>query len=242
MNKLDSIEDFDWIQNEIWPLGKRPDGGEGHTVRHLLPPSFSAYYKVLHPMYINTSINDIDLSWGETCSTVEGNNLKRVFWKEIAQKFNVSIIPELSGWSFRKVFEESGWPRLLIGPDEGNLNEDVLIPLEKILRIHSEKNETIYYCYNLLAMTDWGGDVWSLFSGYLQDVHEFSNMEEVRFSPSYWWPESKNWCVCSSYDLDFTIVGGPKELVRELSNSKNLEGFVINQNTRIDWEADQINI
>ena len=63
LKKLDDLREFDWIAGSRWQLGSREDGGEGHTIRHLFPDTFESYYKILHPMYRDTSIDDKARRW-----------------------------------------------------------------------------------------------------------------------------------------------------------------------------------
>jgi hypothetical protein len=43
-----------------------------------------------------------------------------------------------------------------------------------------------------------------------------------------------SWCVCSDYDLTFTIVAGSKELVSRVLNDVTLEAIQVTPQTRID--------
>src|SRR5688572_19189678 len=135
MEKLKDLESFDWIIKDLWELGKRPDGLEGHTIRHCLPPLFNSYFKLLHPIFLDTSIKDLKLTWDEVRNDeYREEDLNRIYWKNLANQFNVSFIPEISWWSFYyKAFKRRSPPRYIIGPYEGNLEYPVLGILEKIL-------------------------------------------------------------------------------------------------------------
>jgi hypothetical protein len=52
--------------------------------------------------------------------------------------------------------------------------------------------------------------------------------------PEYWWPTEKNWCICSEYDLSFTVVAGPGNLIARLLASQVLECIEVTPDTRID--------
>ena len=51
------------------------------------------------------------------------------------------------------------------------------------------------------------------FCGTLDELPTFLAGGKYQFTPEYWWPADHSWCVCSDYDLTFTIVAGSKELV-----------------------------
>jgi hypothetical protein len=246
MKKINELENFDWIKNDLWVLGKRPDGLEGHTIRHCLPPLFSSYFKLLHPIFLDTTIEDLTITWDEVRNDhFKEEDLKQIYWKDLANEFNLSFIPEISWWSFYyKAFKRRSPPRYLIGPYEGSLENPALGILEKILTEYTANDEDIFFCYNFLATTNWEGkNPWVLYKGYLKEINDFKNLlDEVRLSPTYWWPESKKWCVCTDYDLDFTLIGGSQDLIRKLSNTHDIEGFVVKENTRIDAKADERNI
>ncbi len=226
-------------------MGKRPDGLEGHTVRHCLPPSFSSYFKLLHPFFIDTTIEDLAITWDEARNDhFKEEDLKRICWKDLANEFNLRFVPEISWWSFYyKAFKKRSPPRYLIGPYEGSLENPELGILEKILTEYTAKDESVFFCYNFLATTNWeGNNPWVLYKGYLKEINDFKNLDEVRLSPTYWWPESKKWCVCTDYDLTFTLIGGSQDLIKKLSNTHNIEGFIVKETTRIDAKADEYNI
>ena len=64
---------------------------------------------------------------------------------------------------------------------------------------------------------------------------------EVRGSPTYWWPESRAWCICTDWDLTSTLVGGPHELVELLASDSDLECIIVKPTMRVDSDADRAN-
>ena len=73
-----------------------------------------------------------------------------------------------------------------------------------------------------------------LFAGELDEIGNFLKEDEHRLSPEYLWPSDRNWCLCSDYDLTFTVVGEPQELISAILSSSTLEGLQVSQQTRID--------
>ena len=242
MERLTNLESFQWIQDETWTTGERPDGGDGNTVRHCLPPRFESYFKLLHPIYIDKSITNKKLTWDEANKDFKEEDLEKTTWKDLADEYNVKFVPEISFESFRKALKDQLWPRYIIGPDEGNLEPYILKSLEKILVDYTSNKEAVYFCYFFLATEDWDVPVWRPYKGRLKDVHRFKELDEFYTSPTYWWPEDKSWCVCSDYDLEFTLIGGSKELIEQLYNAHQFEGLIVDLNTRIDYKADTVNL
>jgi hypothetical protein len=71
-----------------------------------------------------------------------------------------------------------------------------------------------------------------LFRGTLDEVAE--SQKENRLGFEYWWPSDRSWCVCSDYDLHFTIIAGRSQLVSALLKHGVLECLEVNPRTRID--------
>ena len=75
------------------------------------------------------------------------------------------------------------------------------------------------------------------FCGTLEELSAFLAHGKYQFTPEYWWPADHSWCVCSDYDLTFTIVAGSNELVSRVLNDATLEALQVTPQTRIDSYA-----
>ena len=75
------------------------------------------------------------------------------------------------------------------------------------------------------------------FCGILDELSTFLTNGKHQFIPEYWWPADHSWCVCSDYDLAFTIVAGSKELVSAVLNDATLEAIEVSSQTRVDSNA-----
>ena len=223
MEKTDSLEEFDWI-NEGYQLPSQLN--EKATIQNLLP-SFDSYFKLLHPIF--------------TCETKgsgqETREAGRVHWKDLAQRYGIQFVPQIDWWTFvnNKAFIEDQMPEKLFGPNEGNLDESALTLLRNILTDHITENEKIYFCYWLLAREDIveNSVEWVLYRGTLGEVQKSNRIHISKFSPTFWWPESKQWCVYTDFDWSFTFIGGSKELIKQLSGHHDMEGFIIENQTHI---------
>jgi hypothetical protein len=76
-----------------------------------------------------------------------------------------------------------------------------------------------------------------LFHGVLHELGAFLKEKAYQITPEYWWPPNNDWCVCSDYDLKFTVVGGSRELIANLLKNDVLECLEVQSHTRIDYLA-----
>lgn len=235
-----NLNEFKWIKNEIKPIISSSDEEYiGNTVGNLLPNNFSRYIKILHPMYKDKLFTDKNILWAESFDTevIPG---ERILWRQLAVEYNVEFKPEINTNAFLK--ENSGrWPRYLLAPDEGTLEKEQVDEIISILK--SLNCEKYFFYYDWLKILDWNQD--KLFKGSLEDVYELMKLEEIgvafdeneRFSPSYWWDMDRTVCICTDYDLGFTIVGCNNELFTKFMNIKCLECIEVTYDTRIDYKA-----
>jgi hypothetical protein len=90
-------------------------------------------------------------------------------------------------------------------------------------------------CYFRLAEIPFvGTDQNLLFAGALNEVEDFFLSGRFQFTPEYWWPRDRSWCVCTDYDLEFTVVGGRSSLIDSLLRSTILECVEVSSGVRVD--------
>ena len=238
-------KDFEWIKTGVSELVSSEA-----FVSHLLPPKFEAYAKILHPITANYANIDHPLSDQEIArlrippctelrSFVETKRDKgegpRIKWKELAAFFGVPFASEICHEWFRvRLSDPACWSRFFCGPDEGNLDCEELSEVLSLLRPFTGKQECFLRFAGISLVTKDGP---ILFVGVLDEVVNFLEENEYRFSPEYLWPSDRNWCLCTDYDLTFTVVGGPQKLISSVLGSSTLEALQVNQQTRIDWLA-----
>jgi hypothetical protein len=70
--------------------------------------------------------------------------------------------------------------------------------------------------------------------GALDELTLFLTEKSYRFTPEYWWPADRSWCLCSEFDSKFTVVGGSKDLISSVVNNATLEALEVTAQTRID--------
>jgi len=234
---------FDWIRHGRKKLA---NGWAGNLVSHLMPSVFEAYAKVLH--WIEARSENIDKSLTpreisilkippceELRSLVEGRRAKvkgpRIKWREVAEVLNVPFAPEICHEWYRQKLDEGCWPRLLYGPADGLLSPEECKELVSVLQPFSDDGECLF---RFAEMPFIGTDKTLLYQGALDEIESFLKSGGYQFTPEYWWPPSQSWCVCSNYDLMFTVVGGSRKLISALLSSDVLECLVVTSQTRID--------
>lgn len=233
------IEHYTWIIEETDKLENNSSHWKGNFVSHCVPKRYTHYCKILHPMYRDKRIIDERLLWRETADDEEIDIGDRLRYRELASKYNVKYTKEISTATFVRACYGS-LPRYLISSDEGNMEIELVKHIVDELKPFMNNKKCFFYYY-LLKTNDWSGDD-VLFHGELEDVISLYNHDGLRGSPTYWWAEDKSWCLCTDYDLDFSLFGGSKEIVKRLVSSEHIECIEVDLQTRIDYKADENNL
>jgi hypothetical protein len=122
----------------------------------------------------------------------------------------------------------------LVGPSEGFLNAEELSEVVSVLG-HFTHRQDCFFRFSEIAFI--GTERQILFRGALDELSQFLADGRYQLTPEYYWPSDHSWCLCSDYDLDFTFVGGPKDLISTLLNNANLEVLAVTAETRVDCFA-----
>ena len=232
LHRLADLTDFEWISESLWKPGERVDGGDGHTIRHLLPDQFESYYKILHPMYRDTSVSDTTRTWRNNDRIID-RNLERVSWRDVANKYSVPYHRQINSYAYTAAFGGK-WPRYLVAADEGTLDRVLLSAVSDVLARYT--SSTKWYCeYFLVATKELRSD--ELYVGTKFDLMSANEQTGCSAGPEYWWPEDRAWCVCTDYDLDFTIVGSSRKAAEDIANTSGIEGFEMDISDRIDYRS-----
>lgn len=241
---------FEWIRTGREKFLPRDKPDWKSFVSNLVPKQFEAYAKMLHQ--INASYKNIDNPLTEReisilkippCTKLrsfverlrkEGRG-PRIRWRELAQLFGMPFEAEICHEWFRASMEEPGcWPRFLGGPDDGSLNAEELSAVLSALQPFTG-NQDSFFRFSEIAFIATDRPIH--FCGTLDELSTFLANGEYQLTPEYWWPADHSWCVCSDYDLTFTIVAGSKELVSAVLNDATLEALQVTPQTRIDGYA-----
>ena len=150
-------------------------------------------------------------------------------WFELAKYFGIALHPELSVDSF------VAWPDSLAKPEAGTLNPSTVARLANLLAPFTQ-NQPCYFYYNLIATRNYEHDL--LYTGSLEEATSTFELDTVYGSPSYWWPADQSWCMCTDWDLTFSLIGGAHEVITTLLADAILECIAVTPTTRVDDLAD----
>ena len=242
---------FEWIRSgrvKTEPNCGKPDW-PGVPVAAVVPAVFETYAKIFHSIEGRYENIDRPLDPEETkilglpkCSLLrdfvqqmrtqaEAPTLR---WKQLTDALGLPFQRQLSDEWFRAVLPLGCWPRYVWGPAEGILEEREAAMLISILSTFSESSK----CYFRFAEIAYiATDEPLLYSGELSHLSQFLKETDRQFTPEYWWPEDQSWCLCSDYDLSFTILGGSQELVNRILTNEYLESICVTPDTRVDFRA-----
>lgn len=241
---------FEWIRAGCDELLRGDDPRwVGNSVSHLMPPVFESYAKLLHQIDASYKYLDNPLPSAEEkllnvprCNELvqliqkhRAENSLRVRWRELADLYQLPYQRHINLEWFQGKVERGCWPRYLSGPDEGQLNEDEFLRVCFLLE-HFTDNQEIFARFALMPFISAEVDKPPLFKGSLSQLHTVVRDRYPR-TPEYWWPEDHSWCLCSDYDLTFTVMGGPRALIEKILNDDFLEAIEVTRDTRIDYKA-----
>ena len=219
----------------------------GFTVARLVPPTFAAYTKILHPIHRNPEPTE-GPTWNSSPSQRDaltdemaglfgsmkraekfmsdavissiggGDDLgERVRWSELAAELDIPVTPGIHGGSF--VDADGSWPSTYFGPDEGYLPDDHVQRLADLLG----SNQPHYFWYDEYTPHGLDGeDDEVLYRGALSELPG-TLREHDREPPTYWWPEDRSWCLCVDWDQTFSLLAGPRDLIEAVCADTLLE-------------------
>lgn len=240
-----------WRRNPVDPL----------CVRHFAPRGFEAYVKIFHPIFEDREVEDRTVTWDDakrptmflgidddeefvdeilrdvtvTYQSTAVDELHRVRWSELANRYDIALHPEFGVSSFTRRFGGS-WPLYLSGPMEGNLGGESVSDLTVLTSV----------------VELWNSGLWQFHWGVMHHIDDESAVhvrghgddgcgtmqmralpremamwvqqsDADRMSPEYWWPLDRSACIVSNFDLPYTFVAGPQELADRLLHTPELE-------------------
>ena len=260
LKRLTDLGPSEWIKETTDRIELDPERWDGNRINLCLPKIFASYAKIFHPIFEDLEVSDRSVSWNDladhspsedpvdnflhTSVTVYGGqmsdptNLKRISWQQLAKEQGLTFHAELTTDTFTRNFRGKSWPRYLIGPEEGRLDDSDCHEVVKILSPLSNAIKC-FFLYHSITTDDYESD-W-LFEGRLDDVFLARNVPGVHASPTCWWPEDRKWFVYTDYDLAFTLFAGDIETIDTLVSNPNLECIRVEAGHRIDYRSDTIN-
>lgn len=257
INRFTDLAASEWITTNKTPIPNTP-----YTpvrVRNCLPAGFPTYRKLLHPIYVDPTILDHSTSWHDAAdperllvglraggtlvreSSFGADKGERVLWQDLAKQYGLTFHPEINDTSFNRAFSKGSWPRYLLGPDEGTLDAETCHALISALTPVVGHQPCFYYYSGMSVLS--GPDFYAprLYQGALTDVLAFFEMDDLNSSPEYRWPENREWCICTDWDLSFTLIGGSEACADAIASNPLLETISVTPMMRVDYGADELN-
>ncbi len=236
LEKLTDLSPFNWI-GESTDQDSHPESIWGF-VSEYLPVNYAAYCKIFHAIYEDLSVADKSKTWDEVGlkgDLESSDQIERVTWQDLASRYSLKFHSEINQDSFALNFPKGSWPRHLIAPLEGTLDEEECSQLVDALAPSTNGQACYFYCAN-------AGDSETLYQGDLGEVDGLASEGDYYITPTYWWPEDKSWTVFTDPQYTFTIVGGTQALIESILAEPILEAVRVELKTRITPNSDDINI
>lgn len=227
---VDDLRPAQWLTESI--------SGFAVDVGSLVPATFGAYARVLHPAY-----NDGD----------------RVSWAQVARAHQRIAHPQMQfnrliGYASRYspgyrdkqpgLFDEA--------PAVGTLPAEVAAPLARTLAAHTTSTDDCWF-----AVWDGWGALHEVFSGRptfqlpnrnyhlargpLAAAAQSASSWHLHQSCNLWWPDDHAWCVATEIDLDSTYIGASEACIEELLANPDLETVPVSRTAGTTADSDTLN-
>ena len=183
-------------------------------------------------MFRDVTIRDLERRWKHGDAFDEAD-LVAVSWKEIAERYGAAYNGNINADALTAVMG-GAWPRYLLAGEEGELEPSQLLALRDTLSAQTDSS-TWYFQYHICATPEITSE--ALYAGDATDLLTANQQSRCSAGPQYWWPEDRAWCVCTDYDLSFTVVGSNAAAASKLLANPALEALEIGLANRIDHEA-----
>jgi hypothetical protein len=231
MKKLLTLSPAKWLREETNKIDF--DNWTGCQVSNIVPKRYNHYCKIIHPIHRNKTVLDETLLYGDLnpLERIPIELGERIRLKDLAKKYNLHYIKEISSQSIIRLFGSN--PRYLIGGAEGEIDDETVKEIISVLQPFTQTGNC-YFHYEMMKAPKYYKE--QLYYGKLENVINLSRDDNVQGSPSCWWEENKNWCLCTGYNMDFSIFGGSKEMIDALFANDFLECIEVDSHTRIDFE------
>ncbi len=251
LEEVTDLTAFDWVAEGLRsPMGEPVPGDPGGRTVDFVPAGFPAYAKIFHRILEDPEAAEDDRTWNDVdrdegpavenpriAKLLEGSTLvrmggddperytRRVLWADLVADLGLTYGRSLSGGDLDRAWPGRSWPARLLGPAEGDLTPDLLEP---ILRAVETEGPCFFWWWFLACQNVFDADYTHdrLFRGVLRDLPRFLAHYDVP-SPTYWWPESRAWCVATDWDSCFTVIGGSDALVSRVLAADGIEGVPV---------------
>ncbi len=229
---VDDVSNADWIvasvRNFLYDVGS------------LLPVTFDAYARVLHPaLRDGTAGDDVEVTWAEVAAATGRVAHAAMEWIAIT-----------GDWSFMTERSQPGlWDH---APSTGSLPRRQATQLADVLKRFTQDPSECWF-----AVWDGYGDApyrrgtvpliqmlqrpMVLLRGPLAAAATAFSGRQWPESASLWWPGDRTWCVATDVDLMSTYVGGTRACIDAVLADESPEAYEVSVDQTVHWRSDTIN-
>ena len=123
-----------------------------------------------------------------------------------------------------KEIVKNPWPPYIWYPAEGNLDKEEFSEIFiKIKDLYYD--QVVNYFYSFLKTKSWENDI--IYKGLISEFDKLADQTEIKDNPTAVYPDTREWCIVSDYDLPFTFIGGSAQLIDSITNNTKYEIFQI---------------
>lgn len=192
------------------------------------PLIFDSYAIVLSPFWINWKAKEL-VDSGLTIKEEQTDkfDFKRLTWRQFFKIYGKDFDLDSANQTeieIKKKIHLDGWPPYLWFPGEGNCEtEELKFILDQLVDLYDDTLVNYYYC--LLKTEKWDNEI--IYRGNLSEFDELKNKIDIRENPTAIYPDNKEWCIVTDYDLSFTYIGGTKEFIDRIASNKKFDIYRI---------------
>ena len=218
-------------------------------VARLFPQAYPAYVKLFHAMFEDSRYAGSDATWEEVEGEAEqlafqgsldvplpgelaragldGFELtgeRRVWWRDLVEE---QYLDARANWrTLGRSFVDVSWPRRIVGPEEGRLDNVTLTSLIRCLEDSGAEQSCVMFLEDWVALMHQvdelcAGKIGLIAMGAAHEVRRFD--DTFGLTPQLWWAIDASWFVYTDIDSCVTWVAGPEELVKRIESEPQLE-------------------
>lgn len=193
----------------------------GYLLTANCPLIFESYAIILHPFWINWKLKTLNESKCHISNRqVDEADFERVSWQQFfsiyERFFDLATAYQIQEELLEILRKDDASSYVWI-PSEGSCeSEELSFVLQQISNIYGDIIANYYFC--LYMTKKWEQEY--IYRGRLSEYPKLAFETDLRGNPTSIFPDERNWCIVSDYDLPFTYVGGTKKLIDSITNCK----------------------
>ena len=229
---VDDVSPADWITASVRNFE--------YDVGSLLPVTFEAYARVLHPASRAAGDgNTVGVAWSEVAAANGRVAHAAMEWVAIT-----------GDWKYEQHATQPGvWDQ---APSTGSLPPRIAASLARVL---ARFTATPAQCW--FGVWDGYGDTpfapgtvplipmpqrkMALLRGPLHAAGTAFSRMGWPDSASLWWPHDRTWCVATDIDLMSTYIAGSAQCIEAVLADERLDAYAVTVDQAVHWQSDTVN-